>query len=237
MRTLVFLLVSLLLAGCGRMAAPAPSPTPRPTATPTLEPRYYPSAEKDVVVSLIRQIPKEWVSQTYQEIPSDNGVIKRFVIVAASTGRLEQIQIRDWQVDVVWVYQRGATVSLYPLVVGVQGKDEYVPYYVRYTGQPVRNKYLSYLEEHGILDRGRLLFPLVEGNFIDRRTDIDWEACGETLYCQLGKYMQETYRLDHDVVLGAVGTSPIPEGWVLGWTWDAATDENTLREYQKVDLP
>ena len=139
---------------------------------------------------------------------------------------------------IVWVYQRNATASLYPVVVGVQDKDKYVPYYVRYTGQPSRDEYLTYLEKHGILDRGRLLFPLVEGNFIDWRTDIDWKACGQTLFCQLGWYMQETYRLDHDVLIGAVGVnSPIPEGWVLAWMWDAATDENTLPEYQKINLP
>lgn len=238
MRKLVFLLVSLLLAGCGLAPTPTPRPTPRPTATPTPAPKYYPTPEKNIVVSLIQQIPKEWVSQPYQEIPTDDGVIKRFVIIAISTERLERMQIRDWQVDVVWVYQRGATASLYPLVVGVQSEDKYIPYYVRYTGQPVRDEYMLYLKKHGILDRGRLLFPFVEGNFIDLRTDIDWDACGETLFCHLGKYMQETYRLDHDVLLGAVGANtPIPDGWVLPWTWNAATDENTLPEYQKVNLP
>lgn len=238
MRKLTLLLVSLLLAGCGLMATPTQTPTPRPTATPTPELRYYPMAEKDVVVSLIKQIPKEWVSRSYEEIPIADGVIKRFVLIAVSTGRLEQIQINDWLVDVVWIYHRNATASLYPLVVGVQEGESYSPYYVRYTGQFERDEYLAYLKEHGILDKGRLLFPSVKGDFVDRKTDIDWQACGETLFCRLGRYMEETYGLDHSVVSGGAGlNTPILEGWVLAWMWDAAIDENTLPKYQKVNLP
>lgn len=231
----LLLLFAFLLAGCS--LAPTPTPAPVPTATPTPAARYYSKPGKDVVTSLMQQIPQNWVSQSYSELSTDDGVIKEFVLTAVSTGALDKIQVQDWVIDVVWVYHRNASVALYPLIVGVQDGGNYIPYYFRYNGQPARDDYLTYLAEHGILERGRILSPFVR-DFVDPKTDIDWLACGSDTFCQVGRYMQETYNLDHAVVSGVIGVdNPIPEGWILAWKWDAATDENTLPEYQKVNLP
>lgn len=232
MRKLI-LVVAFLLAGCSL----SPTPPPTPTVTPTPAARYYSKPSKDVIAALLQQIPQKSVSQSYFEIPVDDGIIKEFDIIVVSTGALDQIQVRDWSVDVVWVYHRNASVALYPLIVGVQDGGNYIPYYFHYNGQPARDDYLTYLAEHGILERGRKLYPFVR-DFVDPKTDIDWLACGSDTFCQVGRYMQETYNLDHAVVSGVIGVdNPILAGWALAWNWVAATDENTLPEYQKVNLP
>lgn len=230
MRKLILVLIfAFLLAGCS--LSPTPAPTSVPVATPTPAVRYYSKPSKDVVATLIQQIPQRVVSQTYFELPTDDGIIKEFDIFAVSTGDLDQIQVQNWLVDVVWVYHRNASVSLYPLVVGVQDGNRYVPYYFHYTGQPARDDYLTYLAENGILERGRKVYPFVR-DFVDPQTGVDWQACGTTTFCQLGRYMQETYNLDRAVVSGVIGVdNPIPAGWALAWNWVAAPGE------EKIALP
>ncbi len=238
MRKLLFLFV-LMLTGCGLMATPTPTRTPRPTATPTETPRYYPTVEPDLRDYLLKQLTKDSFPHRYYEESEGNYFVARTV----STGKTETIQIGNWTLDVLWVYERNASVVLYPLVVGVSDGKRYTPYMLDYDGSSLderfadRDKYFEYLTDNNIFERGRKFFPRVQGDFVSR-TGIDWEKCGDNTFCQLGKYMQDTYKLDESVTSGIVGINyPIPEGWVLAWRWIPATDVNSAPGFQKVDLP
>ena len=235
MRKLLFVVLALLLAGCGLVATPTPNSTPRPTVTPTPEPRYYPTADPQIVQELRYRVqePKGY----YHEFTTPEGkTIRYFSLMVVSTGETGRLQAGDFTLDILWVYERNRIVAQYPLVVGVQDGDAYVPYYVGYAGTPERQTYLDYLQQNEILERGRRIFPSVSGDYISR-SGIDWQSCGEDTFCRLGRYMQQTYSLDNKVINRVMGWNAIPEGWALAWMWDAATDDNTLPEYQKVNLP
>ncbi len=243
MRKLVLLLVSLLLVGCGLRSTPTPSPTPRPTMTPTPEPRYYPTPDYETSKMILEQVPKPFKGY-YSEItsPIDGTVYSAFSLTVVSSGKIESLRAGDWSLDVVWVYERNGSPrpAFYPLVVGVEDKDRYTPYYTRYLGEHNRNSYLKYLGEHAILERGRLLFPGIEsvkGGYVSLYGGIDWQSCGEGTFCRLGQYMQEKFGLDDDVTHQIMGAFPIPEGWALAWMWDAATEENADPQFMKINLP
>ncbi len=243
MRKLTLLLVSLLLAGCGLMATPTPTPTPRPTATPTPEPRYYPTVDSQTSKAVLEQVPKPF-KRYYSEVtsPIDGTVYSAFSLTVVSSGKIESLKAGDWNLDVVWVYERNGNPrpAFYPLVVGVEDKDGYTPYYTRYAGESNRDSYLKFLEERSILERGRLLFPgiqSVKGGYVNLYEEIDWQACGEDVFCRLGRYMEERYGLDDEVTHQIMGAFSIPEGWALAWMWDAATEENADPQFMKINLP
>lgn len=243
MRKLTLMIVSLLLVGCGLMSTPTPSPTPRPTATPTQEPRYYPTVDPQTAKAVLEQVPKPFQGY-YSEVtsPIDGTVYSAFSLTVVSSGKIEVLKVGDWSLDVVWIYERNANPrpAFYPLVVGVEDKDGYTPYYTRYAGESSRDSYLKFLEERSILERGRLLFPGIEsvkGGYVSLYGGIDWESCGGDTFCRLGQYMQEKFMLDEKVTHQIMGAFPIPEGWVLAWRWDAATEENTDPQFMKINLP
>ncbi len=239
MRKWLFLLIALLLAGCGLGRTPTPSPTPRPTVTPTPAPRYYPTLDASMRQELLYRIQKPKIY--YREITDPDGTkYELFGLMVISSGKTDTIQVDKYDVDVVWVYERNLGATYYPLVIGVQDGQSYTPYYFGYDGEPNRQAYLAYLEEHGILERGRKLFPTVSdqsGGYVSLYKKIEWDKCGDSTYCRLGKYMQDTYGLDGKVIGQSIGLDPIPEGWVLAWMWDAATEENSDPAFIKVDLP
>lgn len=214
--------LAILLTACGH-AANTPIPLP-PTLTPTPAPRYYPTVSPDVRQAMLYAMNKPFGSY-YQEAVDENGKTHRFIMLTAvSSGETATTIVSDWTVDVAWVYERNAAgVAYYPLVIGVQEGEQYQPYYTRYALSQ-REAYLAYLAEREILKRGRVLYASVAGNFVSPG-EIDWRACGETLFCRLGRYMQERFGLDHLVI--AQLAQQFPEGWMLAWEWDAATEENT----------
>lgn len=244
MRKWLLIALVVLLSGCGLLTSPEPTPTttPRPTVTPTPEPRYYPTADPQTTKAVLEQVYKPYQAYYLEATsPVDGTVYSTFSLTVVSSGKTDVFKTGDWRLDVVWVYERNSNPkpAFYPLVVGVEGKDGYTPYYTRYTGDRDRGSYLRYLDERSILERGRLLFPGIEsvkGGYVSL-WGIDWKACGEDEFCRLGQYIQEQYGLDDEVTHQIMGAFPIPEGWVLAWMWDAATDENTLPEYQKINLP
>jgi hypothetical protein len=233
MRKLILLFLAFLLAGCSLSATP--TPTPIPTATPTPAARYYPTADPQTA-QLLRSLPEP--SDYYVELspPGSQKVFKAFTLMVISSGETATMSAGDFVLDVLWVYERNRTVAYYPLVVGVQEGDTYTPYYMGYAGTAGRQEYLEFLQNNDILARGRKIFPFVEGDYVSR-AGIDWQECGEDVVCRLGRHMQETYALDHQMQLGIVGVSPIPEGWVLAFLWDAATATNTLPGEEKITLP
>jgi len=243
MRKLLFLFV-LLLTGCGLMATPTPTRTPRPTATPTEAPRYYPTVEPDLRDHLLKQLPKDSFPHRYYDSPDGNYFIARMV----STGKMETMQTGGWTLDVLWVYERNTSVVLYPLMLGVYDGQRYTPYMLDYDGSSLegrfrdRDEYLEYLKDNNFLERGRKIFALVQGDFVSR-TGIDWEKCGDSTFCQLGKFMQDTYGLDESVTSGIVGINyPIPEGWVLAWqsvpsTKPRLSPDEPRQLSDKIDLP
>jgi hypothetical protein len=189
----------------------------------------------EIKESIIKQLPPGMFPKRYYESTDGN----YFVAMTVSTGEIEQMTAGKWVLDVLWVYERNADTVFYPLVLGVQDGDSYTPYlFPAYDDFPKeREAYFRYLEENGILEAGRLIFPRVQGDFV-HRTGIDWEGCGEGTFCQVGRYMQGNYGLDRAVELGIVGVNyPIPEGWALAWYWIPATDRNSLPESQKINLP
>ena len=237
-KSLIVFAFMFALAGCGMFSTPAPTPTPPPTATPTQAPRYYPTPEEKIKISLIQQLPKETFPKRYYEVPEGN----YYVAMTISTGETGQMVVGDWTLDILWVYERNASVVLYPIVVGVWDGKTYTPYL--YHGYPGYNEipkerdvYLDYLQKHEIFDKGRLIFPRVQGDFVSR-TGIDWQQCGENTFCRLGQYIEDKYHLDRLVEMGIVGVNtPIPEGWVLAWYWIPSTEVNTLPGFEKVELP
>lgn len=238
MRKRLFLLIALLLTGCGFGAKPTPTPTPRPTATPTPAPRYYPTLSVEDQNHLRQAIPR-FEDGYFDEVTSPDGVVYKLVsLTVISTGKEDVIKAGTFDLDVVWVFEHAVGVAYYPLVVGVWDGHDYIPYYSRYTGKRNRDDYLAYLHDKGVLERGRYLYPGVVGDFVDPYKGIDWLACGDDTFCRLGRYMQETYGMDEKVTHQLMGIDPIPEGWALAWMWDAATDENTDPSAdQKVNLP
>jgi hypothetical protein len=225
-------LALMLLWGCAQY-------TDASTATPvpvTEETQFYPTVSPEIAESIIKQLPPGIFPKRYYETQNGN----YFVAMTVSTGKIEQMTAGKWVLDVLWVYERNAGVVAYPLVLGVQDGDSYTPYlFPAYDDFPKeREAYFRYLEENGILEAGRLIFPRVQGDFV-HRTRIDWEGCREsTTFCQVGRYMQGNYGLDRAVELGIVGINyPIPKGWALAWYWIPATDRNSLPESQKINLP
>lgn len=237
MRKLTLLLVSLLLvlAGCSFMATPTPSPTPRPTATPTPAPRYYPTVDTQTAQELRYRIlePKDYY---HESISPDGTIIRFFSLMVISSGKTGVMQAGDFVLDILWVYERNRIATQYPLVLGVQQGNTYVPYYVGYSGDIERQTYLDYLEQNGILDRGRKIYPSISGDFVSR-SGVDWQTCGDSAFCRLGQYMQETYNLDYRLINRVMGWNAIPEGWALAWMWDAATEKNFDPMFTKVDIP
>ncbi|GAP07486.1 MULTISPECIES: hypothetical protein [Anaerolinea] len=234
-KTIVFMLALVLLAGCSLRATPTPTAAPRPTPTPTEEVRYYPTVSPDIRTSLVNQLPSDTFPSRYYEPPEGN----YFVAMTVSTGETGQMTAGKWTLDVLWVYERNASVVFYPLVLGVWDGNTYTPYlFPAYDEFPTdRESYFRYLDDNRILERGRLIFPRVQGDFVSR-TGIDWQKCGESTFCQVGRFMQETYNLDRVVELGIVGVNyPIPEGWALAWYWIPSTEKNTMPGFDKVDLP
>lgn len=233
MRKLIFLLLFFLLAGCS--LKPVPAATAIPTVTSTPKEPYYPPVDLAIKTAIVEQIPS---LPPYEEFTTDDGtLVRRMVLIAISSGKTDTLQAGDWTLDVVWVYERNASVSFYPLVMGVQEGDTYTPYYMGYAGAAERQEYLDFLQKNDILERGRRIYPSITGDYVSR-AGIDWQGCGESVFCRLGRYMQETYALDRQVQLGIVGVnSPIPEGWALAFLWNVATEDNTLPEYIKVNLP
>ncbi len=234
MRKLILLLLFFLVAGCS--FKPAPAVTPIPTVTPTPAARYYPTADPQTAQALLSQveIPKDYYHE--KKLP-DGTKIQYFFLEVISSGEITTMSAGDFVLDVVWVYERNRTVAYYPLVVGAQEGETYTPYYMGYAGAAKRQEYLDFLQNNDILGRGRRIYPSITGDYVSRG-GIDWQGCGESVFCRLGKYMQDTYALDHQVELGIVGVNaPIPEGWALAFLWDAATNDNALPEYQKINLP
>ncbi|WP_322508706.1 hypothetical protein [Anaerolinea sp.] len=235
MRKLVILLVSLLLAGCGLVPTPTPSPTPRPTVTPTQAPRYYPTVDPQTSQEIRYRVqePKDYY---HESLAPDGTIIKFFSLMVISSGKTGVMQAGDFVLDVLWVYERNRIATQYPLIIAVQEGKTYTPYYVGYSGDIDRQTYLEYLEQNGILDRGRKIFPSVSGDFVNR-SGIDWQACGDSTFCRLGQYLQETYDLDYRLINRVMGWNAIPEGWALAWMWDAATEENSDPQFMKINLP
>ncbi len=237
MRKVTLLFVSLLLVGCGLMATPTPSPTSRPTATPTptQTPKYYPTADPQTAQELRYRLQEP--GGYYHEVTAPDGLqFKYFSLLVISSGEIGTLQIGNFALDILWVYERNRIVAKYPLVLGVQEGNTYVPYYVGYSGTPERQTYLDYLQQHGILERGRKIFPSISGSYVSRK-GIEWQSCGKDVFCRLGRYMQDTYSQDYKVINRVMGWEVIPEGWALAWMWDAATDANSIPEAQKIDLP
>ena len=234
MRKLILLLLFFLVAGCS--FKPAPAVTPIPTVTPTPAARYYPTAEPQAAQELLRSLPEP--KDYYVELspPGSQKVFKAFTLMVISSGKTDTLQAGDWTLDVVWVYERNRAVAYYPLVVGAQEGETYTPYYLAYQGSPERQAYLDYLEQNGILERGRKIFPSVEGEFVSR-SGIDWLLCGRDVVCRLGKYMQDAYGLEKSLISRTAGWQSIPAGWTLAWEWDAATATNTLPGEEKIILP
>lgn len=237
-KTIVFMLALVLLAGCSLRATPAPTATPRPTPTPTEEMRFYPKPDASLRQELLYRVPKP--NPYYKEVTAPDGrKYELFGLMVISSGKTETFKAGNYDLDVVWVYERNLDAAYYPLVVGVWDGETYTPYYAGYTGAPERQAYLMFLEEKGILERGRKLFPSVadkSGGYVSLHKQIEWDRCGDSTYCRLGKYMQETYQMDRKVIGQYAGLDPIPEGWALAWMWDAAM-ENYLPSEQKIDLP
>ena len=227
------------LAGCGMFSTPAPTPIPHPTETPTQAPRYYPTLDASMRQEWLYRIPKP--KTYYQKITLPDGTdYESFGLMVISSGKMDTLAAGKYDLDVVWVYERSLNAAYYPLVVGVWDGEIYTPYYVGYQGEPERQTYLAFLEEQGVLERGRKLFPSVSdesGGYVSLYSKIEWERCGDSVYCQLGKYMQDTYGLDSRVTGQFMGTDPIPEGWALAWMWDAATEENSDPCCIMIDLP
>jgi len=240
-RLLTLILFSLVLAGCGLFGRAEPTPTriPRPTATPTEAPRYYPTVDASTRQELLYRVPKP--KNYYSEVVAPDGTkYDTFGIMVISSGKVGTLKAGPYELDVVWVYERNLDVAYYPLVIGVWDGKAYTPYYTRYAGEPDRQAYLAYLEEKGILERGRRLFPSIadqSGGYVGLLKRIEWDRCGDSTYCLLGKYMQDTYGLDDEVVYQLMGLYPIPEGWALAWRWGAATEENADPSFIKIDLP
>jgi len=231
MRKTFALMLVLLLWGCAQYTAS----TPTPEAGEAGETQYYPTVSPEIASTIIEQLPPSVFPKRYYE--STNG--NYFVAMTVSTSRIEQMSAGKWMLDVLWVYERNAGTALYPLVLGVKDGDSYTPYlFPAYDDFPKeRESYFRYLQENGILEAGRLIFPRVQGDFV-HRTGIDWVSCGESTFCLVGRYMQEKYNLDRAVELGIVGINyPIPKGWALAWYWIPATDRNSLPERQKINLP
>jgi len=239
MRKRLFLLIALLLTGCGFGAKPTPTPTPRPTATPTPAPRYYPTVLPQTSQEILSRVPKPKAYYRKLDLP-DGQTYELFSLKVISSGKTDTIKAGQYELDVVWVYERSAAgVAQYPLVVGAWDGETYVPYYVGYAGEANRDAYLAYLAERKILERGRYLYPSVgdiSGGYVSLYEGIDWTRCGDALYCELGRYMQETYGMDERVTHQLMGLDPIPEGWALAWMWDAATEENSDPAFIKIDL-
>lgn len=234
-KTILLTLLLVFLAGCSFRATPAPTATPRSTSTPTEAVRYYPTVSPEIRTSLAKQLPLETFPKRYYELPEGN----YFVAMTVSTGETGQMTVGKWTLDVLWVYERNTSVVFYPIVVGVWDEDKYTPYlYPAYDEFPVdRDGYFGYLQENRILEKGRLIFPRVQGEFVSR-TGIDWKKCGDSTFCQVGCFMEEKYKLDHIVTSGIVGVNnPIPEGWALAWYWIPATEKNTMPGFEKVNLP
>lgn len=191
---------------------------------------------------ILEQVPKPFKGY-YDEVTSlDGTVYSVFSLTVVSSGKIESLKAGDWNLDVVWVYERNGSPrpAFYPLVVGVEDKDGYTPYYTRYAGESNRDSYLKFLEERSILERGRLLFPgisSVKGGYVSLYGGIDWESCGGDTFCRLGQYMQDKFELDDEVTHQIMGAFPIPEGWALAWMWDAATEDNADPQFMKIDLP
>lgn len=237
MRNTILLMLLLVLAGCSFRATPAPTAVPRPTPTPTEAPRYYPTLDASMRQELLYRVPKP--KPYYREITIPDGTkYELFGFMVISSGKTDTLKAGKYDLDVVWVYERSLDAAYYPLVVGVWDGGTYMPYYVGYSGEPERQKFITYLEERGILERGRKLFPSVSdlsGGYVSLYKKIEWDRCGDSAYCKLGKYMQDTYGMDGKVTGQFMGNAPIPEGWALAWMWDAATEENS--DFPKIDLP
>lgn len=235
MRVLLCILLALLfVVGCAPAHAPSISIPATPTLTATPAAGYYAPVDADTAQALRASLPIP--GDYYVEIaPPGQQVVRAFALVVISSGEIGIMQAGDWRLDVVWVFERNRAIARYPLVVGVQDRDAYLPYYLAYQGAPERVTYLGYLTRNGILDRGRKLFPSVEGEFVSR-AGIDWASCGADTACNLGKFMQ-AYGMDKSLISGILGWRPIPDGWALAWKWDAATEANTLPGEEKIVLP
>lgn len=238
-KTIVFMLALVLLAGCSLRATPTPTAAPRPTPTPTEEVRYYPKPDAGLRQELLYRVPKP--NPYYKEVTAPDGTkYETFGLMVVSSGKTETFKAGNYDLDVVWVYERNLDAAYYPLVVGVWDGETYTPYYTRYEGEYSRDAFLNYLHSQGILDRGRILYPTIgskKNGYVSLHKQIEWDRCGDSTYCRLGKYMQETYQMDRKVIGQYAGLDPIPEGWALAWMWDAATEENTDPAFIKVDLP
>lgn len=235
-RVLVLALV-LWTAGCQAKSASLPSSVAM-TATPTLAPRTYPTLDPGLRQELMARLPKPGMPYYHQQQAPDGTQYEIFVLMVVSSGKTDVLQAGGYTLDVVWVYERNAVGAVqYPLVVGVWDGASYTPYYIPYFlehkhSRVERQEYLAYLADHNILERGRYLFPVVDdevGGYVSLYGQIDWQKCGETTFCQVGRYMQETYRLDAILIGQAMGLNPVPAGWALAWMWDADTD--------RLDLP
>jgi hypothetical protein len=239
-RTVLVLITLVVLAGCG-VFRPEPTPTnvPRPTATPTAAPRYYPTLDASTRQELLYRVPKP--KNYFREVVLPDGAkYEMFGLMVVSSGKVDTLKAGPYDLDVVWVYERNQDTAYYPLVIGVWDGKTYTPYYVGYAGEKDRTAYLAYLKDKGILERGRKLFPSItdqSGGYVGLLKRIDWEQCGDNTYCLLGKYMQDTYGLDDEMVYQLMGLYPIPEGWALAWRWGAATEENSDPSFIKIDLP
>jgi len=189
--------------------------------------------EAEVVQAILSQSEKP-VEGRYTEIDQEGRKVKVLSFGVFSSGRREKKRLAGFEVDLLWVYERNAVgVVQYPLVLGVQEGESYTPFYV-YAEKRQRQAYLADLGESGLLERGHRLFPVLSGEFVDRK-GIDWGACGEAVFCRLGRSMQETYDMDALVINQLAGQ--IPQGWLLAWPWDAATAWNADPNFIQIDLP
>ncbi|WP_322508174.1 hypothetical protein [Anaerolinea sp.] len=128
MRKLIFLLVSLLLAGCGLAPTPTPSPTPRPTVTPTEEVRFMPTADIDTAKTIHEYFSNHVKQSPWQTVPETRVVISSLV----STGETGSMEVYHEQhvisVDYLVAYDYiylGFGVPTVKVAYGIYDQEKY----------------------------------------------------------------------------------------------------------------
>jgi hypothetical protein len=248
---------------------PPPTLLPTQTEQPGVQYRTVDPNNPDLA-AVQQQMAKIVVTTTFQKLDVDgvsyHVLTKTVISKGPQTQQVYSYEGGDWLVDTVLVYERSPFAVLeYPLAIGVmdQSNHVYYPFYDRfnyfdyqavYRGETdftqQRKLYLAYLQEQGLLERGRFLYPGFssgpqDGYLIDPFKGIEWDNPGldGLLGFQgsaprlLGLWMEDQYHMDSSVISDTVSDNRVPVDWILMWPWDAATEENTDPTFLKIQLP
>ncbi len=224
MRKLVFLLVSLLLAGCGLRPTPTPSPTPRPTVTHDRGVEYYPTLAPEVRDLLINEFEQYEKIPAYRELEGEKSLV---VWPLISTGKFETIPIpeKSVELDVVWVidYNHIKTAVQFPYVYGVwfERDKSYYLFANSASSQPIvsdRDEVRRKIPED--LPKG-IPFLVRVGTFVERGK-LDWEKCNYPKpLCDFGSFYNENIDFGVTRLFISRTEQRVPDWWFLyGWLYD-----------------